>query len=187
MGNDAENKSNAVHNSFSNGQPMSEMQNSTNNIKQSSPTPISTTLKEMSSAESKRDDIDTKRWNWLLGLTVSCIPVFVQPMIILCRATQYTFQVFKDAVVMLLSNVSILYIAVALLVSELNDLEPNESKRSKLYITLLFVMLFVYTAIEFIEAMDPNSVNEIIIIFFNIGFLAPAIGLGIQQYTSRIR
>ena len=160
--------------------PISSRQNSSVSMSQNSSTAIDTTSLEMASTRNIKDDLITKRRRWLLGLSFSIFPILIKPFIALVLPSQYGI---KDALFMLLTNVSILYVGVTAVVTALNDLEPNDNGRSYYYIIILFLVAIVYTIIEVVDFLFPGQSSSYVKIIINIIVLVASIVPGAQQYN----
>lgn len=127
----------------------------------------------------KRDK--RKLWNWLLGFTFSCLPVLSGPFVML---------LFKEPIVRVcvsaLTDISIIYIGVSLIVSAMNDLEPEEQGRKNMYIVILAFAVSIYTLINVAQRFaSPGVISTGFIITMNVAFLAISLVFGLNQYLRK--
>lgn len=121
--------------------------------------------------------------HWLFGFFFSLLPIISGPI---------TGLILKESVqsirLSLLTDVSIMYVGVSLLVSAMNDLEQAEHARIKFYTVILAVVIMSYTIISVITRLvDSSALNTKIIIFLNISFLVFPFFCGLQQYLRSTR
>lgn len=127
----------------------------------------------------KRDN--RKLFNWLIGFGFSWLPILSCPFVILLRTGeffQFVSLVFTDA--------SIIYIGVSLTVSAMNDLEAEESTRSRLYTLFLATAAMAYSGISFTQQfLQQDEISSAVLIVMNIAFLAVPLACGLHQYLRK--
>lgn len=129
----------------------------------------------------KKKTGNRKLANWLLGFVLSWLPVLLGPFVRL---------LFKDPFTQVLTSVwtdvSIIYIGVSLMVSAMNDLEPEEHGRTNTYIGILVFAAVVYAVINASQQFaGVDAISAGVIIFMNVVFLAVPLVLGLHQYVRK--
>lgn len=119
--------------------------------------------------------------NWLLGFFLSWLPVLLGPFVRL---------LFKESLlqvlISVLTDVSIIYIGVSLIVSAMNDLALEEHGRTNVYIGILVFAAAIYAIINAAQQFaDTDAISAGVIIFMNVVFLLTPLVLGLHQYMRK--
>ena len=115
---------------------------------------------------------------WCVGFGISLFPVLVIPF-----EKISTKERFSSALNYLGTDLSLMYVGVAMLVTAMNDLRPNQTIRRVLYFLFLFVAVALYSIITIlIELEGVAAVNSKLTMVLNIVFFLIPLVLGLQQY-----
>lgn len=122
-----------------------------------------------------------KLLNWLIGFGFSWLPVLSYPIVVLLRTGE-----LRQFFLLVLTDASVIYIGVSLIVSAMNDLGPKESTRAKLYTLFLALAAMVYSGINLTQKLlTQNQINTTVLIVMNLAFLAAPLACGLHQYLQK--
>ena len=123
---------------------------------------------------SKEDEKKRRLNNWLEGLFYGSLPVFASFFADIVSAVS-----IKASLYNMLLNVSVMYIGITLLITAMNDLEPEDVDTRKCYVRVIVLGAIFYAIIQFAE---KTNYNASVVMVVNVSFLGCALLLGLSQY-----